>query len=252
MEKRKGIFLSDLFCRNRIKNKHNMESGKQFSEHRITLPNYTPVEELINSITHGAGALLGIAALVLCVVISVMHGDVWATVSSAIYGSSLVILYTISSIYHGLKINKAKRVFRVIDHCSIYLLIAGTYTPYTLVALRNEKVWRLSAGWLLFGIVWGAAVIGIILNAVDIKKFRIFSMIAYMAMGWVIVFASMPLTRVMESTGIVLLLTGGVVYTAGASFYLIGKKIKYMHSLFHVFTVTGSILHFFSILFYVI
>lgn len=230
----------------------NTESSKRLIKHRISLPDYTPVEELINSITHGVGALLGIAALVLCVVVSVLHGDVWATVSSAIYGSSLVILYTISSIYHALKINMAKRVFRVIDHCSIYLLIAGTYTPYTLVALRNESVRGLSLGWILFGIVWSAAVIGIILNAVDIKKFRVFSITAYIAMGWVIVLAFVPLTRVMETAGIVLLLTGGVVYTVGVLFYLFGKKIRYMHSLFHVFTVAGSILHFFSILLYVI
>lgn len=229
-----------------------MEGSKQVKEHRISIPSYTLAEELINSITHGVGSLLGIAALVLCVVLSVMHGNVWAVVSSAIYGSALIILYTMSTIYHALKINMAKRVFRVIDHCSIYLLIAGTYTPYTLVALRNESVWGLSPGWILFGIVWGAAVMGIIFNAIDIKKFRIVSMITYIAMGWVIVLASAPLTRVLDGVGIGLLLAGGVIYTVGALFYVFGKKHKYMHSLFHVFVLAGSILHFFSILLYVI
>ncbi len=229
-----------------------MESSKQIKEHRISIPNYTLTEELINSITHGVGSLLGITALVLCVVLSIMHGNIWAVVSSAIYGSSLVILYTMSTIYHALKINMAKRVFRVIDHCSIYLLIAGTYTPYTLVTLRNESVWGLSVGWILFGIVWGAAAMGITFNAINIKKFRIVSMITYIAMGWVIVLASAPLARALDGVGIGLLLTGGVIYTVGALFYAFGKKHRYMHSLFHVFVLAGSILHFFSILLYVI
>ncbi len=224
----------------------------QTKEHRISIPDYTLAEELMNSITHGIGSLLGIAALVLCVVLSVLHGNIWAVVSSAIYGSALVILYTISSVYHALKINKAKRVFRVIDHCSIYLLIAGTYTPYTLVALRNESVWGLSPGWILFGIVWGAAAMGIVFNAVDMKKFRIVSMVTYIAMGWVIVLASAPLARVLDGTGIGLLFAGGVVYTVGAMFYAAGKKIRFMHSLFHVFVLAGSVLHFFSILLYVL
>lgn len=224
----------------------------QTKEHRISIPDYTLAEELMNSITHGIGSLLGIAALVLCVVLSVLHGNTWAVVSSAIYGSALIILYTISSVYHALKINKAKRVFRVIDHCSIYLLIAGTYTPYTLVALRNESVWGLSPGWILFGIVWGAAAMGIVFNAVDLKKFRVVSMVTYIAMGWVIVLASAPLARVLDRTGIGLLFAGGVVYTVGAMFYAAGKKIRFMHSLFHVFVLAGSVLHFFSILLYVL
>lgn len=229
-----------------------MDDSKQLDNHRIAIPSYTLAEELINAITHGVGSLLGIAALILCVVRAVLHGDAWAVVSAAIYGSALVILYTMSTLYHAFKINKAKRVFRVIDHCSIYLLIAGTYTPYTLVALREESVWGLSVGWILFGFVWGAAVMGIVFNAVDIKKFRIVSMVTYIVMGWVIVLASVPLARVLEDAGIKLLLAGGVIYTVGALFYAFGKKYKYMHSMFHVFVVTGSILHFFSILFYVL
>lgn len=229
-----------------------MNNNNHIKEHRIPIPSYTLAEELINSITHGVGSLLGIAALVLCVVLSVLHGNVWAVVSSIIYGSALIILYTMSTIYHALRVNMAKRVFRVIDHCSIYLLIAGTYTPYTLVALRNETVWGLSLGWVFFGIVWGAAAIGITLNAVDLKKFRIFSMISYIAMGWVIVMASAPLSRVIGSGGTGFLLGGGVVYTVGALFYAFGKKHRFMHSLFHIFVIAGSVLHFFSILLYVI
>jgi hemolysin III len=229
-----------------------MNNSNQVKEHRISIPSYTLAEELMNSISHGIGALLGITALVLCVVLSVLHGNVWAVVSSVIYGSALIILYTMSTIYHALRVNMAKRVFRVFDHCSIYLLIAGTYTPYTLVALRNETIWGLSLGWVLFGIVWGAAVIGIILNAVDIKKFRIVSMISYIAMGWVIIAASAPLSRVIGSGGTGFLLAGGVIYTVGALFYVFGKKHRFMHSLFHVFVIAGSVLHFFSILLYVI
>lgn len=226
--------------------------GNNGKEHKITIPVYTLAEELMNSISHGIGSLLGIAALVLCVVFSVLHGDVRAVVSSAVYGSTLVILYTMSTIYHALKVNKAKRVFRVIDHCSIYLLIAGTYTPYTIVALREEKFFGLSLGWILFGIVWGAAAIGITLNSVNIKKFRVFSMISYIAMGWVIIAAAVPLSRVVDRGGTGLLLAGGIIYTVGALFYGFGKKLRYMHSLFHLFVLAGSILHFFSILLYVI
>lgn len=214
-------------------------------ESRITIPKYTLGEELLNSISHGVGALLGAAALVLCVVAAAMHGNVWGVVSGSIYGASLVILYTMSTIYHALKVNKAKRVFRVIDHCSIYFLIAGTYTPYTLVTLRGG--W----GWTLFGIVWGAAALGITLNAIDLKKFKVLSMITYLAMGWVIIIAIKPMLGALAPGGLWLLLLGGISYTIGAVLYLIGKKRKYVHGVFHIFVVIGSLLHFFSILFYV-
>jgi len=213
---------------------------------KITIPTYTLGEEITNAIVHGLGALLGIAALVLCVIFSAIHGNAYTIVVSCIYGTTLVILYTTSCLYHSLKINKAKRIFRIIDHCSIYLLIAGTYTPYTLITLRGLF------GWSTFGVIWGTAIIGIILNAINLDKFKKISMFLYLAMGWVIIFTFKILAENIEPTGLYLLLTGGIIYTIGAIFYGLGKTKKYMHSIFHIFVLTASILQFFSIFFYVI
>ena len=213
---------------------------------KITIPKYSLGEELTNAIVHGIGALLSIAALVLCVVFSAIHGNGYAVLSSCIYGSTLIILYTMSCLYHSLKINNAKRVFRIIDHCSIFLLIAGTYTPYTLVSLNG------GLGWSMFGLIWGCAIIGIVLNAIDLNKYKVLSMILYIAMGWAVIFTFKPLVKSIEMGGIYLLLSGGIIYTIGAIFYGLGKKRKYMHSVFHFFVLAGSILHFFSILLYVI
>jgi len=213
---------------------------------KIELHKYTLAEELINSISHGVGALLAIAALVVGIVLSVMHNNTWCDVSVIIYGSTLILLYTNSTIYHGLRPNAGKKVFRVIDHCSIFLLIAGTYTPYTLVTLRG------GIGWTLFGIVWGAAVLGITLTAIDLKKFAKFSMVCYLVMSWDIIFAIKPLLEHMAPGGLILLLAGGVFYTVGAVLYLIGRKKKYVHSVWHFFVIAGSVLHYFSILFYVV
>ena len=213
---------------------------------KIEIPKYTLGEEITNAILHGVGALLSIAALVLCVVFSAIHRDVYAVISSCIYGSTLIILYTMSCLYHSFKVNNAKRVFRIIDHCSIFLLIAGTYTPYTLVSLNG------ALGWTMFGIIWGSAIIGIIINAIDMNKFKKLSMILYIAMGWAVIFTFKPLLRSVDIAGIYLLLAGGIIYTLGAIFYGIGKKHKYMHTVFHFFVLAGSILHFFSILLYVI
>jgi len=213
---------------------------------KVVIPNYSLAEELVNSISHGLGVLLSIAALVLCVVVSVMHGNSVAVVASSIYGATLIILYTMSTLYHSLKVNNAKRVFQIIDHCSIYLLIAGTYTVYTLVALKG------TVGWTLFSIVWGATLIGIIINAVDIKKFKVISMILYLAMGWVVIFAFKPLCESLPRNGLILLVAGGIVYTVGAIFYGLGRNKKFMHSVFHFFVLAGSILHFLSIILYVI
>ncbi len=212
----------------------------------ITIPKYSLSEELISSISHGIGALLSIAALLLCLVVAISHQDAYRVVSAAIYGATLILLYLMSTLYHALKVNKAKRVFRVIDHCSIFLLIAGTYTPYTLVTLRP------TVGWWLFALVWGAAIVGIVLNAVDLKKYSTLSLICYLAMGWVIVFAFKPLAEAMDKTGIALLIWGGVAYSLGALLYAIGAKKKYFHSVFHFFVLAGSVLHFFSILLYVL
>lgn len=213
---------------------------------KIQIPNYSLGEEITNAILHGIGVLLAIAALVLCVVFSAIHHNPYAVVSSCLYGSTLIILYTMSCLYHSLKVNNAKRVFRIIDHCSIFLLIAGTYTPLTLVALNGP------IGWTLFGIIWGVSILGIILNAIDLNKYKVISMILYIMMGWAIIFTFPRLLKVIDMAGIYLLVAGGIVYTIGAIFYDVGKKIKYMHSVFHFFVLAGSILHFFAILLYVI
>ena len=213
---------------------------------KIELHKYSLAEELISSISHGVGACLSIAALVVGLVLSVIYNNAWCVVSVAVYGSTMILLYTMSTIYHGLRPNSGKKVFRVIDHCSIFLLIAGTYTPYTLVTLRGPL------GWTIFGIVWGAAALGITLNAVNFKKYAIFSMICYLAMGWAIVLAIKPMLAKLEVYGLVFLLLGGVAYTVGAVLYLIGRRKKYIHSVWHFFVLAGSIMHYFSILFYVI
>ena len=213
---------------------------------RVSIPKYSLAEELINSISHGIGALLGIAALVLCIVYAAIKSDAWAVVGVSIYGATLVILYTISTIYHALKINKAKRVFRVLDHCSVFLMIAGTYTPYTLVTLHG------ALGWVIFGIVWGCTILGIVFNSIDVDKFQTVSVILNLVVGWIVIIAFKALLTSLGWPGVILLISGGVLYSVGAFLYTIGKKIKFMHSIFHFFVVAGSICHFFSIFFYVI
>ena len=213
------------------------------------LPKYTKGEEIFNMTSHIVGGVLGIVALVLCVVFAAVHGNGYGVVSGAIYGVTMVILYTMSSIYHGLNPKrKAKKVFQVLDHCSIYLLIAGSYTPFALCTLREYST---ALGWTIFGVIWFVAILGIILNSIDIKKFRVFSMICYLVMGWCIVFKINLLPELLGTAGFVLLLLGGLAYTIGAILYGLGKKHKYMHSIFHLFILLGSLLQFFTILLYV-
>ena len=213
------------------------------------LPSYTKGEEIFNMVSHIVGGALAIAALVLCVVFAVLCSDVWGVVGAAIYGGTMVLLYTMSSIYHGLKPEMPKKVFQVIDHCTIYFLIAGTYTPVTLAALR--PLYPVQA-FVIFGIVWACCFVAATLTAIDLKKYQILSMICYIAMGWCIVFFIGPTVRVLGMGGTVFLLTGGIAYTVGAILYGIGKKKKYLHSVFHLFVLAGSILQFFMILFYVL
>lgn len=212
--------------------------------HRISIPKYSLSEELLNAISHGVGAIFGIVATVLCILKSV--GDPWKVVSSAIFGATMLLLYLMSCLYHALKVNKAKRVFRVIDHCTIFLLIAGTYTPFTLVTLRD------TVGWWLFGSVWAIAILGITLNAIDLKKFSKISVACYLLMGWAILMAFRPLSENLAPGGISLLVWGGVVYTVGAILYGIGSKVKYFHSVFHFFCLGGTVLHFLAIYLYVL
>jgi len=201
---------------------------------------YTLGEEIFNSVTHGVGSLLSIAGTVVLIVFSAINSDAFAVVSSAVYGASLIILYTMSTLYHSITNEKAKKFFRIMDHNTIFFLIAGTYTPYTLAVLRSPL------GWVLFGIVWGAAAIGIVLNSIDLEKFSKISVVCYIAMGWVIIIAVKPLMSSMPFISFALLVAGGVFYTIGVIFYAI-KKVKYFHSVWHIFTVIGSALHYFSV-----
>lgn len=213
---------------------------------KIDIPKYSLGEEIMSAVIHGVGALLAIAALVLCTIVSASRGSAVSVISSIIYGVTLIILYTMSTLYHSLAINNAKRVFRIIDHCSIFLLIAGTYTPYTLVALEKPL------GYYIFAIVWGIAILGIVLNSINLKKYKLISLISYVVLGWVIIFAYGPLKEAVDWSGVLLLIAGGVIYTIGAIVYAFGKKIKYFHSIFHIFVLAASILHFLSILLYVL
>jgi len=213
------------------------------------LPKYTKGEEIFNMTSHIVGAALGIVATVLCVVFAAIHGNVYGVVSGAIYGVTMIILYTMSSIYHGLSPKRySKRVFQVLDHCSIFLLIAGSYTPFALCTIREYDI---ASGWVIFGVIWAVAILGIVLNSIDIKKFKVFSMICYLLMGWCIVFKIGLLPKLLGTAGFVLLLLGGIAYTVGAVLYGIGKKHKYMHSIFHLFILLGSLLQFFCILLFV-
>jgi len=197
-------------------------------------------------ITHIVGGAFGIFVLLYFVIVSAFKGDSWGAVGSCVYGSSIVLLFTMSSLYHGLVPVKAKKVFRVIDHCTIYLLIAGTYTPIVLVAIRTVSP---IMAWLIFGIVWGSALFAITLTAIDMHRFRIFSMTAYLAMGWCVLICLKDAIRALGATGMILLFLGGVLYTIGAVIYSIGKKknIPYAHTVFHVFVLLACILHFFAI-----
>lgn len=215
------------------------------------LPDYTRGEEIFNMVTHIVGGAFGIAALATCVVRAFLHGGAYEVVSAFIYGFSMILLYTMSSVYHGLKPETAKKVMQVIDHCSVFILIAGTYTPIALCSLRRAST---ALGWAVFGIVWGISALGITLNAIDLKKYSVFSIICYLALGWCIVFTGKTAVTSVGTTGFMWLLAGGIAYTVGAVLYgIAGRSVhRYMHSVFHIFVVAGSILQYFCILFYVL
>ncbi len=201
----------------------------------LGLPKYTLGEEIFSAVSHGAAALFAVAALVMLLL--ACDGSPIQAASVAIYGGTMVLLYTISCIYHGLGVNRAKVVFRSLDHCTIFLLIAGTYTPITLVCLGGAQ------GWGMFALVWAAAVAGVALNAISVERFKVFSMACYLAMGWVVVFAMQTLRENVNDVGFWCLVGGGVLYTVGAVLYGLGKKVVYMHSVFHLFVLGGSVLH---------
>lgn len=206
---------------------------------------FTKKEEIAHAITHGIGALLSIAALVLLIVFASFQGGAVLIVSVTIFGSTMLLMYISSTIVHSLPVNKWKNIFLIVDHAAIYLFIAGTYTPLVLALIKG------ALGWTLFGIVWGIAVVGIVLKLFFVKRFVILSTLAYIFMGWIIVFAWKPLTEAMHTNGIILLVAGGVVYTVGAVFY-VWKSFPYHHVIWHLFVIAGSCLHFFVILYYVI
>ena len=213
------------------------------------LPAYTKGEEVFNMVSHIVGGAIGVAALVLCIIFSAVHHNGYGLAGSIVYGISMITLYTMSSIYHGLKEGTAKRVMQVLDHCTIYLLIAGTYTPILLSAMRPiEPV----ASWVLLGVVWGLAAIAITLTAIDLKKYAVFSMICYIGMGWCIIFKIPLLLAAVGWGGFFLILAGGLCYTVGAVLYGLGRTRKYVHSIFHLCVVAGSVLHLLAILIYVI
>ncbi len=215
---------------------------------KITIPNYNLGEELFNSISHGIGAALSIVALILCIIAGAKHHNVYAIISGIIYGLTSIILYIISCLYHSLKVNRAKKVFRILDHCTIYFLIAGTYTPYALVTLRE---YNPILGWSLFGVIWACAALGIVLTAIDLNKYKVFGMILYLIMGWMILFNFKSMIAAIDRNGLYLMLTAGVVYTIGAILYGIGKNKKYYHSIFHFFVLAASVFFFLSIYLYV-
>lgn len=216
----------------------------------IPIPKYTKGEEIFNMTSHIVGGGVGVAVTALCVVFAALHGNVWGVVGCSIYGAMMIVLYTMSSIYHGLSpAITAKKVFRVIDHCSVYLLIAGTYTPIVLCTVREADP---LTGWVLFGVVWAMAALGITLTAVNLEKYKVFSMICYLVMGWCVIFSWKTTSTALGFAGTTFLLLGGIAYTIGAVIYGLGRKFKYMHSVFHIFCVIGSILQFFCVFFYVI
>lgn len=213
------------------------------------LPDYTKGEERFNMISHIVGGALGVAALVLCVVCAAMHHNGPGVAGAIVFGLAMILLYTMSSVYHGLHDGRAKRVLQVLDHCTIYILIAGTYTPILLGAmLPLDPV----ASWVLFAIVWGLAAVAITLTAIDLKRYRVFSMICYLGIGWAIVFKVGLLIEAVGWGGFALILAGGLSYTVGSILYGVGKNHRYMHSIFHLFVIMGSVLHLLAILIYVL
>ena len=211
------------------------------------LPDYSRGEEIMNMVTHIAGGALSILALTLCVIRAALNGNVWGIVTSAVYGTSMVAMYTISSIYHGLRTNMSKKVMQVIDHCTIYFLIAGTYTVVVLSALRTQFP---VLAWWLFGFEWTMVALATTFTAIDLKKYGVFSMVCYIGMGWAILPFWRQVTATMTGAGFSLLLAGGIAYTIGSILYGIGRTKKWMHSVFHIFVVLGSLLQFFAVLFY--
>ncbi|MBI5690415.1 MAG: hemolysin III family protein [Verrucomicrobia bacterium] len=206
---------------------------------------YSPHEELANRLTHGCGAALSIAGLVLLVVHSARHGDAWHIVSTAVFGATLVLLYTASTAYHSSRGERVRRFLQRFDHAAIFLLIAGTYTPFLLVTLRGP--W----GWSLFGVVWGFTLVGVVLKFRFAGRFRILSTLLYLSLGWMVLIAARPLLAHLAPPGLWLLLAGGLCYTFGTVFYL-WQRLPYQHAIWHLFVLGGSTCHWFAVFLHVV
>ncbi len=213
-----------------------------------TLPTYTRGEELFHMISHITGGALGVLALILCVCLAIIHNNPYGIVGGLFFSVSMILLYTMSSIYHGLSPTcKAKKVFQIIDHCTIYLLIAGTYSA---AAMQMIRLGFVGNGWTILGVIWGLTILGITLNAIDLKRYRVISMLLYLGMGWSIFAVASPsmLLIILGEQGAFYMLAGGIAYTVGVLFYKLGKTHRYMHSVFHLFCLAGSLLHLMSVL----
>lgn len=210
------------------------------------LPKYSPGEERLNTISHGIGIFMGIIVFIMC---TLKSGTTFARIGSILYGCCMIAVYAISTVYHALAPRTVKKVFQILDHCTIYLLIAGTYTPILLAAFVDQAP---VVGWTLLILQWAVAVFAIILNAIDLKKFRPFSYTAYIVMGWAIIFVAPTALELISRPGLLYLLSGGISYTVGAILFGIGSKLPWFHSVFHFFVLLGSFLQFLSIYLYIL
>ena len=210
---------------------------------RISIPKYTLAEELINSISHGIGALLSIPALILMIIKADTGKEIFLC---TIFGTSMILLYTMSCIYHALARNNGKKVLRVLDHCNVYLLVWGTYIPVTLLAVRG------TLGWVLFGIVSLISVVGITFSAINVDKFSVLEVVCHLINGWSIVFGIKSIIANVGTKGLLFMIIGGVLYSLGSILYGVGSKVKYMHSIFHFFCLFGTLFHFLAIYLYVL
>jgi hemolysin III len=217
--------------------------------HLRSLPTYSRGEEQMNTITHAAGGILSIAGLVLLILQASFHKNIWGISTGSLYGASLIAMFTVSAVYHGLTTDLSKKVMQVIDHCTIYFLIAGTYTVIVLTALRPVYP---AIAWGLFGFEWALAILATVLTAIDLKEYEVFSMICYIGMGWAVIPFWKQLLEVLSFPGFLLVLTGGIAYTIGSILYGLGARKKWMHSIFHIFVVLGALLQFFAVMLYVL
>jgi hemolysin III len=238
--------------RNSYANGLSAQGIKRIKRKRIKLcdrilPSYTKGEEIFNMVTHIVGGAIGIITLALCVIKAALGANVSGIICGAVFGVSMIMLYTVSSIYHGLRHGTAKKVFQIIDHCTIYFLIAGTYTPMLICALAPTH--PVSA-WITFAGVWGLTALSVTLTAIDIAKYKVFSMVSYIGMGWAIIFSIKHMFDAIGPVGFSLLLSGGLLYTGGVLFFKAGGKKRYFHSIFHIFVILGSISHALCVLFF--